>query len=245
MAADPRPRTESSGSYRYGSNMLLGLKRKGIRDERVLEAMGSVPRHLFVRGLLTKQAYTGHALPTEAEQTISQPYIVARTCELLELEPDHTVLEVGTGTGYHTSVLARLVGRVYSLERVHSLARDAIQRVRELGIDNVKIQTFDGTVGWSEAGPFDRILVTACAPKAPPPLIEQLKVGGRLLIPEFTGQKQHLVLYQHEGDRVVRRVGEEVAFVPLVGRHGWASADEAADQAAAARQVDGRPGGTR
>jgi protein-L-isoaspartate(D-aspartate) O-methyltransferase len=143
--------------------------------------------------------------------------------QLLGVEDSHSVLEVGTGSGYQTAVLALLARRVYSLERVAALAHEAIQRIRDLGLLNVKIQSFDGTVGWSDVAPFDRVLVTAGAPAAPPALLEQLAVGGRMVIPEGTREEQRLVLYEKSARAVRRRVGEAVAFVPLVGRHGWDS----------------------
>jgi protein-L-isoaspartate(D-aspartate) O-methyltransferase len=142
--------------------------------------------------------------------------------ELLAVAPEHKVLEIGTGSGYQTAVLARLARWVFSLERVGELARQAIQRMRELEVDNVKIQTFDGTVGWSEMAPYDRILVTAAAPVVPPPLVEQLAPGGRLLLPEGDKKTQRLVLYSKDRFGELQRVeAEEVTFVPLVGRHGW------------------------
>jgi protein-L-isoaspartate(D-aspartate) O-methyltransferase len=195
---------------------------RGVHDPRVLDAMRKVPRHLFVRDHLRSQAYGDHALPIGASQTISQPYVVARMSELLELAPHHSVLEVGTGSGYQTALLALLARRVYSLERIPELAQQAIPRMRHLGLDNVKIQVFDGTVGWSEWAPYDRILVAAGAPKAPEPLLEQLAPGGSLLIPEGERQTQRLVLYRKSKRGELRRKeGEEVAFVPLLGRHGW------------------------
>jgi protein-L-isoaspartate(D-aspartate) O-methyltransferase len=195
---------------------------RGIKDQRVLAAMRRVPRHLFVRDHLRSQAYGDHALPIGAAQTISQPYIVARMTELLELAPHHSVLEVGTGTGYQTALLAVLARRVYSLERIAELAQQAIPRIRQLGFENVKIQVFDGSVGWSEWAPYDRILVAAGAPKVPEPLLEQLAPGGSLLIPEGQRQAQRLVLYRKSARGELRRKeGEEVGFVPLVGRHGW------------------------
>jgi protein-L-isoaspartate(D-aspartate) O-methyltransferase len=195
---------------------------RGIKDQRVLAAMRRVPRHLFVRDHLRSQAYGDHALPIGAAQTISQPYIVARMTELLELAPHHSVLEVGTGTGYQTALLAVLARRVYSLERIAELAQQAIPRIRQLGFENVKIQVFDGSVGWSEWAPYDRILVAAGAPRVPEPLLEQLAPGGSLLIPEGERQAQRLVLYRKSARGELRRKeGEEVGFVPLVGRHGW------------------------
>ena len=196
---------------------------RGIKDERVLAALRKVPRHLFVKDHLRSQAYGDHALPIGSGQTISQPYIVARMSELLEVKAEHSVLEIGTGSGYQTAVLALLARRVYSLERVAELAHPAIPRMRELGLDNVKVQVFDGTVGWSEQAPFDRILVTAGAPKVPEPLLGQLAPGGALLVPEGpTRALQRLVLYRKSAKgELRRREGEDVAFVPLLGRHGW------------------------
>jgi protein-L-isoaspartate(D-aspartate) O-methyltransferase len=195
---------------------------RGVRDERVLAAMRKVHRHLFVKDHLRNQAYGDHALPIGASQTISQPYIVARMTEMLEVRLEHSVLEIGTGSGYQTAILALLARRVYSLERIAELAQQAIPRMRQLGLDNVKIQVFDGTVGWSEWAPYDRIMVTAGAPKVPEPLLEQLAPGGMLLVPEGPMQAQRLVLYKKSArGEIRRREGEEVAFVPLLGRHGW------------------------
>jgi protein-L-isoaspartate(D-aspartate) O-methyltransferase len=132
------------------------------------------------------------------------------------------VLEIGTGTGYQTAILAKLARRVYSLERIPELARKAIERMRELDLENVKIQAFDGTVGWSDVGPFDRIMVTAGAPRPPKALLEQLTVGGRLLLPEGDRDTQRLVLYAKDEDGEIRsQQGEYVVFVPLIGRDGW------------------------
>ena len=192
-----------------------------VSDERVLAAMARVPRHRFVRRHLQAQAYSVHALPIGEAQTISQPAVVARMSELLAVEAEHNVLEIGAGSGYQTAILAELARRVYSLEIVPKLAREAIGRMRELGYDNVKIQAFDGTVGWSGAAPFDRILVTAGAPALPEPLIQQLAQGGRLVIPEGERTQQRLVVYDRRAKSVRRRVGEAVSFVPLLGRHGW------------------------
>ena len=201
--------------------MLRELTERGIRDPRVLKALRQVPRHAFIREHWRSQAYGGRALPIGAAQTISQPWVVARMTELLAVEAEHTVLEIGSGSGYQTAVLALLAKRVYSLERVAELAHQAIARMRELALDNVKIQTFDGTVGWSEFAPYDRIMVTAGAPTVPPPLLEQLAVGGRLVVPEGDRKSQVLVVYERLTRGVRRSEAEPVAFVPLVGRHGW------------------------
>jgi protein-L-isoaspartate(D-aspartate) O-methyltransferase len=195
---------------------------RGVKDERVLGALRKVPRHLFVKDHLRTQSYGDHALPIGSAQTISQPYIVARMTELLEVGAEHSVLEIGTGSGYQTAILALLARRVYSLERIAELAREAIPRMRQLGLDNVKIQVFDGTVGWSEWAPYDRILVTAGAPKVPEPLLDQLAPGGVLVVPEGQLNSQRLVVYRKLARGAIRRSeGEEVAFVPLLGRHGW------------------------
>jgi protein-L-isoaspartate(D-aspartate) O-methyltransferase len=202
--------------------MVRHLRDVGIRDDRVLEAMRRTPRHLFVRDHLRGQAYSDHALPIGSAQTISQPFVVARMTELLEVGPEHKVLEIGTGSGYQTAVLALLAKRVYSLELVPELAQKAIERIRQLGLDNVKIQVFDGTVGWSEWAPYDRILVTAGAPKVPDPLLAQLDARGSLVIPEGAKQLQRLVLYRRSSRGDLRRKeADEVVFVPLLGRHGW------------------------
>lgn len=215
--------SRSRDPYAYQRKVMVRkhLEARGIKDPRVLEVMRQVPRHLFVRETLRTQAYNEHALPIEQEQTISQPYIVARMTEALEVEPHHSVLEIGTGSGYQTVILAYLAGRVYSLERVAELARKAIARVRPFRLDNVKIQAFDGTVGWSDVAPFDRILVTAGAPEVPSPLIEQLATPGKLVIPEGDRREQTLVVYDKTETNLRRTELEPVAFVPLIGRHGW------------------------
>jgi protein-L-isoaspartate(D-aspartate) O-methyltransferase len=194
---------------------------RGVSDDRVLAAMRRVPRHEFVPEHLRHQAYGDHALPIGGGQTISQPFIVARMSELLKVEPTSSVLEIGTGSGYQTAILAHLARRVFSLERVPELARQAIERMRHLKLDNVKVQVFDGTLGWKDMGPFDRILVTAGAPKVPEPLLDQLALGGRLVIPEGDRQRQKLVLYERSKRGIRRSEGEPVAFVPLIGKHGW------------------------
>lgn len=201
--------------------MVRLVEARGVRDVRVLGAMREIPRHMFVPEHMKTQAYGDHALPIGAKQTISQPYVVARMTELLKVESGHSVLEVGTGSGYQTAILSKLARRVFSLERISDLAHHAIDRMRQLGLENVKIQTFDGTVGWSDMAPFDRILVTAGAPKAPQPLIEQLRPGGLLLIPEGGRDEQRLVVYRKLRQGVRRSEGESVMFVPLLGRHGW------------------------
>ncbi len=209
--------------YKYRRDRMVRkqIEARGVRDPRVLEVMREAPRHLFVREHLRGQVYEDFALPIECSQTISQPYVVARMTEMLDLDPAHSVLEIGTGSGYQTLILARLAARVYSLERIAELARRAIERLRPFGLDHVKIQAFDGTVGWSDVGPFDRVLITAAAPKVPEPLLDQLKEGGKLVVPEGSRGGQRLVLYQKTAEGLRKETGEAVAFVPLIGRHGF------------------------
>ncbi len=213
--------------YRYKRHQMVRkqVEARGVRDPRVLEAMREAPRHLFVREHLQTQAYGDFALPIECSQTISQPYVVARMTEMLEVADSHSVLEIGTGSGYQTLILARLAARVFSLERIGELARRAIERLRPFALDNVKIQTFDGTFGWSDVGPFDRIMVTAAAPRVPRPLIDQLADGGKLVVPEGERDSQRLVVYHKAPEGLVQETGETVSFVPLIGRHGWARAE--------------------
>jgi protein-L-isoaspartate(D-aspartate) O-methyltransferase len=197
-----------------------------IQDPRVLAAMEDVPRHLFVPEALQARAYGDHALPIDANQTISQPFIVARMSELLEVDKQSRVLEIGAGSGYQTAVLARLAGQVYSIERIADLARQAQARIRSLGVYNATVKCFDGTMGWEAHAPYDGILVAAGGPEVPEPLLAQLKTGGRLVIPVgATRESQRLV-------RVVRTEGGyeredgPCAFVPLIGRYGWSGGPE-------------------
>lgn len=196
----------------------------GIRDARVLDVMREVQRHLFVPEALQSRAYDDHALPIAANQTISQPYIVARMSELLELDDRARVLEIGAGSGYQTAVLARLAAQVYSIERIAELAREAQARIRSLGIYNATVKCFDGTLGWSAHAPYDAMLVAAGGPDVPEPLLAQLKVGGRLVVPVGTTRdSQRLVrVVRTERDYQYEDHGG-CAFVPLIGRYGWAN----------------------
>lgn len=194
-----------------------------IKDLRVLEAMRSIPRHFFVPEALQGRAYGDHALPISASQTISQPYIVARMTELLEVNKDSRVLEIGAGSGYQTAVLSKVAGQVYSIERISDLARTAQLRIRELGIYNATVKCFDGTLGWAANAPYDGILVAAGGPTIPKPLVTQLKPGGRLVVPVgSTRESQRLVRVIKTESGSVEEDHGACAFVPLIGQHGWA-----------------------
>ena len=194
----------------------------GIRDPQVLEAMRQVPRHFFVTEALRGRAYDDNALPINFNQTISQPFIVARMSELLELDKKKRVLEIGAGSGYQTAILSQLASQVYAIERIGELAREAQARIRELGIYNATVKAFDGTLGWNAYAPYDAILVAAGGPKIPEPLIAQLAVGGRLVIPiGETRDSQRLVrVIKTDTSRKVEEYGP-CQFVPLIGQHGW------------------------
>jgi protein-L-isoaspartate(D-aspartate) O-methyltransferase len=196
----------------------------GIRDPKVLEAMRTVLRHRFVPEALQSRAYGDHALPISANQTISQPFIVARMTELLELDNQSRVLEIGAGSGYQTAVLAKVAAQVYSIERIGDLAREAQARIRQLDIYNATVKCFDGTLGWAANAPYDGILVAAGGPTIPEPLINQLKVGGRLVVP-VGGSREAQRLIRVIRTQTGRREEDHgaCAFVPLIGQHGWRS----------------------
>jgi protein-L-isoaspartate(D-aspartate) O-methyltransferase len=194
----------------------------GIGDERVLGVMREVPRHLFVPVALQGRAYGDHALPIDANQTISQPFIVARMSELLELDERSRVLEIGAGSGYQTAVLSRLAAQVYAIERIGDLAREAQARIRTQGIYNATVKCFDGTLGWSAHAPYDAILVAAGGPDVPEPLKAQLKIGGRLVLPVgAVRDSQRLVRVIRTEDGYETEDHGACAFVPLIGRYGW------------------------
>ena len=188
-------------------------------DSRVLEVIGEVRRHEFVPAGQRAQAYRNHPLPIGHGQTISQPYIVALMTDLVKAEPEHVVLEVGTGSGYQAAVLAKLVKQVYSIEIIEPLAREAAERLQRLGYENIETRLGDGYFGWQEHGPFDAIVVTAAASHVPPPLIQQLKPGGRMVIPvggRFQIQSLLLIEKTLEEEIVTRQI-TAVRFVPLTG----------------------------
>lgn len=198
------------------------IKARGVTDQKVLDAMLKVPRHLFVEEALSGQAYGDYSLPIGEKQTISNPYTVAFMTEALSLEGSETVLEIGTGSGYQTAILAQVARRVYSVERIPELARRARRLLDSLGCAMVNIKLTDGTEGWEAQAPFDAIIVTAGAPSIPEKYQQQLAPGGRLVLP--VGPHGQQVLH-----RIIRR-GEDLfeveklidcSFVPLVGRHGW------------------------
>lgn len=201
------------------------LRARGIRDERVLEAMSRVPRHEFVRCENRDEAYDDHPLPIGEGQTISQPFVVAAMLEALALRPDDVVLEVGTGSGYETAVLAELARTVYSIERIARLADRARTVLAQLGYANVTVVNGDGSQGLPEAAPFDAIAVSAAAPQVPESLISQLRDGGRLVIPVGSSYAQELQLVRKIGDTSTTLHLEGVRFVPLIGREGFREAD--------------------
>jgi protein-L-isoaspartate(D-aspartate) O-methyltransferase len=198
------------------------LERRGIRDPRVLEAMASTPREAFVPGVPVSIAYDDRALPIDAGQTISQPYIVARMTELLAVEPGDRILEIGTGSGYQAAVLARLGARVTSIERHHDLSEAARERLTSAGIDDIDLRIGDGSQGEPEGAPWDGIIVTAGAPSIPDALREQLAVGARLVIPVGPLDRQDLLVVERRTPTDWHEWSDgPVMFVPLVGEGGW------------------------
>ena len=197
------------------------LAPRGVTDARVLGAMRRVPRHLFVEEALRDRAYGDHPLPLGEEQTISQPFIVGLMSALLGLRGDEKVLEVGTGSGYQTAVLAELSRRVCSIERLPRLAERARVLLADLGYQNVWIRVGNGALGWPDEAPFDRILVTAGGPSVPPPLFQQLVEGGRMVVPLGDPVNQTLTLVENVGGEMKRTPHGECKFVKLVGKYAW------------------------
>jgi protein-L-isoaspartate(D-aspartate) O-methyltransferase len=194
---------------------------RGIHDERVIEAMRNVPRHLFVDEALRDQAYSDHPLPIAENQTISQPYVVALMTESLELKGSEKVLEIGTGSGYQTAVLAELADRVFSVERYPDLGYRANTILKELGYKNIIIRVGDGSLGWPDDAPFNGVIVTAGTPKIPQPLIDQLAMGGRLIVPVGDRTGQDLVFVRRVAEGITKTNLGGVRFVNLVGKWGW------------------------
>ncbi len=201
------------------------LETRDITDERVLSVMGEVPRERFVPPASVSKAYDDCALTVAGGQTISQPYIVALMTQAIELTDKHRVLEVGTGTGYQCMVLARLARRAHTVERVAALSNEARDRLTQLGVDNVTFRVGDGSVGWLEQAPFDRMIVTAAAPSVPAVLLDQLVDGGRLVIPVGGADRQTLVVVERCHDRTIEQTLAPCRFVRLIGEAGWGGTD--------------------
>ena len=194
---------------------------RGIKDKRVLQVMGKIPRHLFIEDALYGEAYNDHPVPIGEKQTISQPYIVALMTEALELKGDEKTLEIGTGSGYQTAILAELSSRVYTIERIKSLLGNARKLLSRLGYDNILFKAFDGTLGWKEYAPFDAIMVTAGAPHLAKPLIDQLADNGRMIIPVGDRYSQELIKIVRKGKEFKQESLGGCRFVNLIGAHGW------------------------
>lgn len=197
------------------------IRARGIRDPHVIEAMLQIPRHRFVHAAEIGEAYEDHPLPIGEGQTISQPYMVALMTELLALEPHHRVLEIGTGSGYQACVIARLADQITSVERFASLAASAREVIDTLGFVNIEVVVGDGSLGWPDRAPYDRIVVTAAAPRVPTAYQDQLAEGGRLVIPTGGRDMQELLLIEKRDGRIITRGHGGCRFVRLIGEQGW------------------------
>ncbi len=211
---------EDFGARREGM-VAEQLRGRGIGDERVLAAMGAVPREAFVPERQRRNAYADSALAIGAEQTISQPWVVAAICQALALRGPERVLEVGTGSGYSAAVLSRLAAEVIGIERHESLARGAATALAELGVANVRIMVGDGSRGYPEAAPYEAIAVHATAPAVPPALLDQLSDGGRLVVPIASEDSDELTLLRRRGEEIERETIAPCRFVPLIGEEGF------------------------
>jgi protein-L-isoaspartate(D-aspartate) O-methyltransferase len=214
---------DSYGGYR--ARLIETLRTKGIRDLAILRAVAQVPRHLFVPESLRHRAYDDAALPIGSGQTISQPWVQARYLEAIGLTGRERVLEIGTGSGYQTALLAVLAEAVFSVERVAALAQSARAALEAAGIRNVTVLVGDGTLGWRPYAPYDAILVSAASPEVPSPLVAQLAEGGRMVIPLGDRDAQTLTLIRREADGMHANTLADVRFVPLVGEHGFAEGE--------------------
>jgi len=217
-----RERISEEKTYKIARERMVAqqIEARGIEDKRVLEAMRNIPRHKFVSPELEFCAYEDRPLPIECGQTISQPYIVALMTELLELNKEDKVLEVGTGSGYQAAVLSKIVSKVYTIEIFEELGTSAKKRLKDLGYTNVEVKVEDGYYGWPEEAPFDAIIVTCASDHIPPPLIEQLKDGGRMCIPVGNVfQVQNLMLVKKKGNKISVKNILPVRFVPMLGEH--------------------------
>ncbi len=210
----------------YRAQLVETLREKGIRDLSVLHAIATVPRHRFVPDSMRHRAYEDVPLPIGAGQTISQPYVHARSLELLHLKGNDRVLEVGAGSGYQTALLAQLASTVLAVERVPELARAARDALAAVGVNNATVVVGDGTLGWRAYAPFDAIVVSAASPSIPRPLVEQLADGGRMVIPLGDQESQVLTLVEKTGDEIKSSTATGVRFVPLLGEFGFKLRDE-------------------
>lgn len=211
------------GSYSPELDRMIAeqLKERGINDERLLDAFRANPRHLFVPKDQKSRAYADRPLPIGEGQTISQPYIVALMTDLLRVDPDNSVLEIGTGSGYQTAILATLGETVYTVEKKAKLQERAKEIHRNLGLKNVEYRTGDGTKGWSEHAPYEKIIGTGSVPEVPESLIDQLNDQGRLVIPAGARRQQRIVLVVKEGERIRKEKKSYCSFLPLIGDEGW------------------------
>ncbi len=210
----------------YRAQLVEALRDKGIQDLRVLHAIATVPRHRFVPEAMRHRAYEDVPLPIGAGQTISQPYVHARTLELLRLTGNDRVLEVGAGSGYQTALLAELASTVLAVERVPELAQAARQALEDVGVRNATVVVGDGTLGWRAFAPFDAIVVSAASPAIPKPLLEQLSEGGRMVIPLGDPETQSLTLVEKQNDVIRTATATGVRFVPLLGEFGFKPREE-------------------
>jgi len=197
------------------------IKARGISDEKILQSMREIPRHLFVPEQQRSYSYEDFPLPIGEGQTISQPHIVALMTEMLQLKENDKVLEIGTGSGYQTAILSKTAKEVYTMEKIEHLGLKAEKLFEELGYKNIRVKIGDGTEGWSEYAPYDGIIVTAGSPQIPTPLIEQLSENGRIVIPIGDAFSQDLIVAQKIKGKLIKKIVCGCVFVPLVGRHGW------------------------
>ncbi len=222
MKSDRIPSDDAESASLRREMVERQIARRGIRDPRILSAMLQVPRHRFIPGVPLVEAYADHPVPIGEGQTISQPYMVALMLEHLDPQPTDRILEIGTGSGYQTALLAHLAGEVWSVERLPDLAVEAAQRLESMGTGTkVHVVAGDGTLGLPEQAPFDGIIVSAAAPRVPEPLMEQLADGGRLVIPVGGRGGQDLQVITRRGDDWIPRSEGGCVFVPLIGEHGW------------------------
>jgi len=214
---------EADGYGGYRTQLVAELQAKGIRDLAVLRAIAQVPRHLFVPESLRHRAYEDSALPIAAGQTISQPWVQARSLELARLTGRERVLEIGTGSGYQTALLTQLADQVFSVERIPALAQAAKDALATAGVRHVTVMVGDGSLGWRPYAPYDAIIVAAASPDVPAPLVDQLTPGGRLILPIGDRDSQTLTLVTRDGDRIRVEPISDVRFVPLLGQFGFAA----------------------